>query len=378
MGMGEDALDLFGRAKDKDYREYLGFKESEGQREVGEIESAASSDGGGLNLGSGIERFLGWWWGVRKIVVGLLAGLGGVGLLVAGGLLVYSGYFRQPEWIVPTGSNKWSVVDYGMGGREIGGQVAGWGNTGKERRYQVMGFLPYWLVKTEGEIQYPVLTQLAYFGLEFEENGELKMYEDDGTAEMGHYRLEGETISQVIRKSRESGVEPVLVIRAMKNDLIEKLLATSKSQAQLVEKILGEKERKHFAGVNIDFEYVGTPPAAVREKFSEFIGILAGRMREKGDGGTLSVDVYADAVRKLRLWEVDKVAKEADYVVMMAYDFHRPSSGVAGPVAPLRGGCGRIDLSGECRWDYDVTGAVADFVEIKSLQVDFGGTVLRV
>ena len=70
---------------------------------------------------------------------------------------------------------------------------------------------------------------------------------------------------------------------------------------------------------------------------------------------TLSIDVYAGASDNKQLWDIPALAPVVDYIVVMAYDFHRRSSPQAGPVAPLFGGS---EL-----WDSDINEHLRKFLE---------------
>jgi len=70
----------------------------------------------------------------------------------------------------------------------------------------------------------------------------------------------------------------------------------------------------------------------------------------------ISVDVFADSAIKDRLYDLTKISKIVDQVIVMAYDFYRPSSTQSGPVAPLRGKCANSD---SCL-DYDVVTSIGD------------------
>jgi len=48
--------------------------------------------------------------------------------------------------------------------------------------------------------------------------------------------------------------------------------------------------------------------------------------------------MYASASKNDQIWDVPRIGQAVDYIVVMAYDFHRTSSSQAGPVAPLFGG----------------------------------------
>jgi spore germination protein YaaH len=66
--------------------------------------------------------------------------------------------------------------------------------------------------------------------------------------------------------------------------------------------------------------------------------------------------MYAGAASRDQLWEVEPIGQEVDYIIVMAYDFHRRSSPLAGPVAPIFGG--------KELWDSDISEHLRAFLEV--------------
>ena len=48
----------------------------------------------------------------------------------------------------------------------------------------------------------------------------------------------------------------------------------------------------------------------------------------------LSIDVYPSAAQNGNIWNLNALGPHLDYVIVMAYDFHRRQSPQAGPVSP--------------------------------------------
>ncbi|OQA82057.1 MAG: putative sporulation-specific glycosylase YdhD [Microgenomates group bacterium ADurb.Bin238] len=65
--------------------------------------------------------------------------------------------------------------------------------------------------------------------------------------------------------------------------------------------------------------------------------------------------MYASASNNKQLWDVPRISRAVDYVVVMAYDFHRRGSSQAGPVAPLFGG--------KNKWDTDIHQHLVEYLK---------------
>jgi spore germination protein YaaH len=70
-------------------------------------------------------------------------------------------------------------------------------------------------------------------------------------------------------------------------------------------------------------------------------------------GSTVSLDAFADSVKKPRIFDMKSLGEILDHVIIMGYDFSPLASQVAGPVAPL---------TGKERYGYDVTTSVNDYL----------------
>ena len=107
-------------------------------------------------------------------------------------------------------------------------------------------------------------------------------------------------------------------------------------------------------GISIDFEYNGDPSPAVRAGLTKFMQKLNAHL-DRYDSVELSIAMYASASNSSGLWDVAALAPEVDYIIVMAYDFHRRTSTQAGPVAPLFGG--------KKLWDSDINQHLQEFVK---------------
>lgn len=198
----------------------------------------------------------------------------------------------------------------------------------------VYGFFPYWTTSQEINFRYHLLTHLAYFSLELDEKGEVKKMNKGGYQEPSWSKLAGEVFSMASRKAKESGAKIVLVVTAMDNEIVSSIVNQPNYRRKAVEEITRVVEAKNIGGVNLNLEYAGTPPASTINNFTVFVKELRQALPGRIE---LSVDVFADAARKKRIFDISQLAPLVDKIIIMGYDFHRPASAKAGPIAPIRG-----------------------------------------
>lgn len=208
----------------------------------------------------------------------------------------------------------------------------------------IYGFVPYWNMNKT--VIQPELTHLGYFSLTVAGNGSVITMMDGGT-EPGYLRLGSDEFLEMSNEVKLNGGQVELVLTQFDNDDIVALLSSPTAQDRLIASIDSALLAYPFAGVNIDIEYTGEVTDPLRKNLVLLMRKLNQHLDQKYDHVTLSIDMYASAADKYQLWDVPEIAQEVDYIVVMAYDFHRRSSTQAGPVAPLFGG--------KEYWDSDIS-----------------------
>jgi spore germination protein YaaH len=224
----------------------------------------------------------------------------------------------------------------------------------------VFGFLPYWNMKDSDKLFVRSLTHLAYFGIDLNEDGSIKKYDKPGEKEPGWNKLNSTAFTILSRQIKLLGKKLILVVRVMDNDQIDNLLKSPDSRQKAIGSILNLVADKQFDGVNVDFEYMGYPSKETRDYFTQFVSELSTKCKTMNQKCEMSLDVFADSAIKNRLYDLKALAKTIDLIIVMAYDFHRPSSIQSGPVAPLRGKCTN---SNTCL-DYDVVTSISDITKL--------------
>lgn len=221
----------------------------------------------------------------------------------------------------------------------------------------VFGFLPYWNLKYKPYLRYSLLTHLAYFGVGLDENGNIDTADSDGNAEPGLRHLRSPELTSIFTLARQNNTKNIITITAMSPDTIQGVLSPQ-NQSRAIANILSLLTEHSFDGINIDFEYVGVPTPSTIMQFTSFIKSLQTRCRTLKPTCEISIDVFGDAGRSTRLWDLKNIHPYLDYVFVMAYDYYRPSSVQAGPVSPLRGKCSQLYANKFCL-ESDVSADIA-------------------
>lgn len=217
----------------------------------------------------------------------------------------------------------------------------------------VYGFLPYWNI-SKTTLQ-PEITQLSYFSLTIEGDGSIQTVLD-GYTEPGYNKLKSDEFFDLAATAKQNGNRIDLVLAQFDNDDIVSLLTTPAAQDRLLQSIDAALLAYPFNGINIDIEYSGKVTPQLRANLTQLMTKINQHIDQRYQGVQLSIDMYAGAADSQQLWEVEKLSQQVDYIIVMAYDFHRRSSPLAGPVAPLFGG--------KELWDSDISEHLKSFLEV--------------
>lgn len=219
----------------------------------------------------------------------------------------------------------------------------------QKSEYEVFGFAPHWTFDRLDNVNFDVLTTMAYFGVPVQGNGNLDK------SDIGYKVFKSDKATEIFQKAHSKKTRIVLTLTQMDNDSIRSLMDSEEAQERAIEQAVSEVKERGIDGINVDFEYVGDPGDAYRQKFTKFVDRLTIKMHNEIPSSRVTVSVYASAVRYPKIYDINALGKVSDGIFMMAYDFAVGGSETAMPTAPLYG-----HSTGDY-W-YDISTAVDDFL----------------
>lgn len=196
----------------------------------------------------------------------------------------------------------------------------------------VMGFLPYWNINRT-TIQ-PEVSQLIYFSLAIDGKGNIVTHQD-GAEEPGYNKLNSEELFALAEQVSPNSKKFSLSLTQFNNDDIANFLSKTDSWQNFFASLDSLLLAYPIDGINIDIEYTGEVTDALRANFVVFMKNLRHHLNSKYQNIQLSIDMYSSAASRYLIWDVANIEPHIDYVIVMAYDYHRRTSTQAGPVAPL-------------------------------------------
>ncbi|NMC36526.1 hypothetical protein GYA49_05785 [Candidatus Beckwithbacteria bacterium] len=196
----------------------------------------------------------------------------------------------------------------------------------------VIGFLPYWNLKT-AQIPYYLLDYIAYFSITLDYDGSIQTFTDQGV-DVGWYKLESSELAQIFDEAHKQDVKTMLVFTCFNNENIDTIITNPDSKKAAIENIVSTAQKYQINAVNIDFEY-NTAYDILENSSTKYAQFLK-ELREQLPNTELSIDLYANAFIKTTPYNIADLAPQVDQLVLMGYDFHQASSPKAGPVAPIK------------------------------------------
>lgn len=211
-----------------------------------------------------------------------------------------------------------------------------------------MLFVPYWSMNDK-----PIdssFDKYVYFGVTADENG-------INTQDPGY-----KNIKQFVKDIPQEK-EKYLAVRLINQDFNTKLLEEKSLQEKIATTAAKIATENGFKGLVLDLELSALSFDSVINSITEFNKEFSDV--SKVNGLTFFTTIFGDTFYRARPYDVTKIAKTADGVFVMAYDFSK-AKGDPGPNFPL---------SGKDTYGYDYTMLVSDFsksVPLQKITVVFG------
>ncbi len=206
---------------------------------------------------------------------------------------------------------------------------------GIEKKY-VMGYQPYWLMGKATQ-PYPMLTNVAYFGLALDTDGSVVQLANPGEEEPGWTTLKGKAFADMKTKASLSGQSLGLVLHMADEASISALLMEPKNHGEtLVGSVAPIMKKFGFTQLHLDVESFATATPGAQQQFTTFLSTVAGGFHAQLLG-QLIVEMPVRALYAPLMQDPVVVGSIADLVVIMAYDYSYSGSYIAGPVAPIGG-----------------------------------------
>jgi spore germination protein YaaH len=210
-------------------------------------------------------------------------------------------------------------------------------------------FVPYWSMKSDATDS-AKYDRYIYFGV-------VPTKEGINQKEEGALALN--TFVDLVPDTKER----LLTIRMIDNKNNFAILDDETAQKKAIKDAIALAKSKGFDGIVLDLEVSAIPFDSLVKQITTFNTKFA--KQTKQSGLSYSITLYGDAFYRTRPFDVKALTKEADHVLIMAYDLSK-ARGDPGPNFPLHG---------RKTYGYDLEKMIDDYLQVvpsKKITVIFG------
>ena len=193
--------------------------------------------------------------------------------------------------------------------------------------HEIYGYLPYWRLNadTAAQLDYDLLSTIAFFGLGIKANGDVDM------AWRGTIAYLSDNARAVTNAAHAKGIRVVPTFQLFDSGSLTKMtafLGSTAAQDRFIGQALDLMARRSADGANFDFEPM---PSSLTPQYLAFLGRFNEAMDARFPGATLVNASSAGAPSSLITGLVPIVDKQ----FVMTYNYRWTGSTVTGAIAPL-------------------------------------------
>jgi len=196
---------------------------------------------------------------------------------------------------------------------------------------QVIGFMPYWNLTEDYQVNFDSLDQLIYFSLMVDEWGDFD--QTDG----GWLNYQTKRLDDLLIQAKQNQIKTLICIASFDAEVMYQTTQDPEIRKNLINNIITVVKEKNFDGVDMDFEYFWllNHEDDFGEKFNLFLKELRQAMDQINPELILSVDIYPKAVILNQPYQLTQLNQIVDQIIIMAYDYTLSIGSFSGPVAPI-------------------------------------------
>lgn len=181
-------------------------------------------------------------------------------------------------------------------------------------------FVPYWSLTNATSQDFEEYDYLMYFGIATDAKG-------IDTTDPGYRGL---TVFRDLTKDMRT----YLTVRMVDSEVNAQILKDKQAQKAIISESVELAKEYEFDGIVLDFEFSNIGFEEVTNRVTEFYTSFSTSVKDENID--FFVTLYGDTYYRVRSYDVEKIAKLSDEVLIMAYDFHK-ARGNPGPNFPLKG-----------------------------------------
>lgn len=199
-----------------------------------------------------------------------------------------------------------------------------------------IGFLPSWIIADQIKINPSLLSQIIYFGLEVNSNGEIIQYDHNRNPVYEWTYFTSDYFSNLKKEAANNNTKILIALKSFDNKTIDSVIGNQYATNNVIKQLISLIKTYKLDGVNIDFEYVTDSDFPTAKYLNRFLVQLKEQLKKIDPSLIISIDMNTNAIIYDQAYDLGKIAQSVDEIILMAYDYHKSDSLHAGAVAPLR------------------------------------------
>jgi spore germination protein YaaH len=222
------------------------------------------------------------------------------------------------------------------------------------KKPEIIGFLPYWLLKSADKDYSQYITTLTYFGLVLNSDGTIQKLNNPQEEEPGYTALKSDTFAVKQMDAKNKNLKQSLLVISgddgIIGDMIEDPVTSANNLVADVTPIMKGQGLpaggQGFTDLNLDIESFITASESARANFTRFVSTVTDGVRAQ-HLGTVTLDLIPISLVKSDLYDARALGAIVDRVVLMTYDYHYTGSFTSGAVAPIVGAGKTLEYDSE-------------------------------
>jgi len=220
--------------------------------------------------------------------------------------------------------------------------------------HSVFGFLPYWEYSNYQYLRYDLLTHIALFDFQINENGGI-IFEQNI---LPYWQ-------NVINNAHINGIKVLMTVTNFDSMQINKIINTESVRNIFFHNVKNIINQYNLDGIIVDFE--GPKISDRGEPMNDFISGLSSFI--KNEKPNAEIAFATPAVNWGGWWDFYGLAQNCDYLFLMGYDYYGNWSEITGPTSPLNGDLQNLERS----VDFHYSNVVNNFPEKLILGIPYYG-----
>jgi spore germination protein YaaH len=189
-------------------------------------------------------------------------------------------------------------------------------------RKEIFGYMPYWWLAQVNNIDYSLVSTIAYFSVEIDGNG--------GIVDQ-HGWSSSSSVTTLINTAHTAGVRVVLCMTNFTATQISSIVNTPSIKKKVIDTLYSLVSARNGDGVNINFENI---PSGNRDSLTSFMRDLATKFHTGRPGSHVS-SAPTDYDFRQGDWDVKEISKFTEVLFMQGYGYGWSTAPIAEPVGLL-------------------------------------------